>query len=134
MLGDAMVKDQVSEAMILPITTPFPDGERLLERGNFHRMIGALREHFGVIILDTAPILPIADTREIVSLADNVVITALWRKTPDDAVRAALRLLPLHAIGDIGVTLNRMDMRKQASFGGGDAAFYYRAYSKYYAA
>lgn len=132
-LGDAMIKDSASEAMILPITTPFPDGERLLERGNFHRMIGALREHFGVIILDTAPILPIADTREIVSLADNVVITALWRKTSDAALRAALRLLPLHGIDDIGITLNRMDMRKQASFGGGDAAFYYQSYKKYYA-
>jgi uncharacterized protein involved in exopolysaccharide biosynthesis/Mrp family chromosome partitioning ATPase len=133
-LGDAMIKDAASEAMVLPITSPFADGERLLERGNFHRMIGALREHFGVIILDTAPILPIADTREVVSLADNVVITALWRKTADAALRAALRLLPLHGIDDIGVTLNRMDMRKQASFGGGDAAFYYEHYKKYYAA
>lgn len=133
-LGEAMVKDPLSEAMILPITTAFPDGERLLERGNFHRMIGALREHFGLIVLDTAPILPIAETRELLALADNVVVTALWRKTADSAVKAALRLLPLHAIGDIGMALNRMDMRKQAKFGGGDASTYYNAYKKYYAA
>jgi uncharacterized protein involved in exopolysaccharide biosynthesis/Mrp family chromosome partitioning ATPase len=133
-LGDAMVKDSVSDAMVLPITAPFHEGERLLERGNFHRMIGALREHFGVIILDTAPILPIAETREIVLLADNVIITALWRKTSDSAIRAALRLLPLQTIGDIGVTLNVMDMRKQAKFGGGDATYYYNSYKKYYAA
>ncbi len=133
-LGEAMVKDSASDAMVLPITAPFLEGERLLERGNFHRMIGALREHFGVIILDTAPILPIAETREIVSLADNVIITALWRKTSDSAIRAAMRLLPLATIGDIGVTLNAMDMRKQAKFGGGDAAYYYNSYKKYYAA
>lgn len=133
-LGDAMVKDPLSDAMVLPITTHFPDGERLLERGNFHRMIGALREHFGLIVLDTAPILPIAETRELLALADNVVVTALWRKTADSAIKAALRLLPLHAIGDIGIALNRMDMRKQAKFGGGDATSYYNAYKKYYAA
>ena len=133
-LGEAMVKDPLSEAMILPITAVFPDGERLLERGNFHRMIAALREHFGLIVLDTAPILPIAETRELLSLADNVVITSLWRKTADSAVKAALRLLPLHAIDDIGVALNRMDMRKQAKFGGGDATAYYNAYKNYYAA
>ena len=132
-LGDAMIKDSASEAMILPITTTFSEGERLLERGNFHRMIGALREHFGVIILDTAPVLPIAETREIVSLADNVIVTALWRKTSDSAIRAALRLMPLQTIGDIGVTLNAMDMRKQGKFGGGDAASYYNSYKKYYA-
>jgi len=133
-LGDAMIKDPLSEAMILPITAGFPDGERLLERGNFHRMIGALREHFGLIVLDTAPVLPIAETRELLALADNVVITALWRKTADSAVRAALRLLPLHAIGDIGLALNRMDMRKQGKFGGGDATSYYHSYKNYYAA
>jgi len=133
-LGDAMVKDALTEAMILPITTAFPEGERLLERGNFHRMIGALREHFGLIVLDTAPVLPIAETRELLALADNVVLTAIWRKTGDAALKAALRLLPLQAIGDIGVTLNRMDMRKQAKFGGGDASTYYNSYKKYYAA
>ncbi len=132
-LGDAMIKDSASDAMILPITTAFSDGERLLERGNFHRMIGALREHFGVIILDTALVLPIAETREIVSLADNVIVTALWRKTSDSAIRAALRLMPLQTIGDIGVTLNAIDMRKQGKFGGGDAASYYNSYKKYYA-
>jgi len=133
-LGDAMVKDPLTDAMILPITTAFPEGERLLERGNFHRMIGALREHFGLIVLDTAPVLPIAETRELLALADNVVLTAIWRKTGDAALKAALRLLPLQAIGDIGVTLNRMDMRKQAKFGGGDASTYYNSYKKYYAA
>ena len=133
-LGEAMVRDGGSEAMILPITTAFADGERLLERGHFHSLIGALREHFAVIILDTAPILPIAETREIVALADNVVVSALWRKTQDAAVRAALRLLPLHVIGDIGVVLNRMDMRKQAKFGGGDAAYFYNHYKSYYTA
>ena len=39
-----------------------------------------------------------------------------------------------YAIGDIGMALNRMDMRKQAKFGGGDASTYYNAYKKYYAA
>jgi len=131
-LGDAMVKDSASDAMVLPITTPFTDGERLLERGNFHRMIAVLREHFGLVVLDTAPILPIAETREIVSLADNVIVAALWRKTPDSAIRAALKLLPLHVINDIGIALNRIDMKKQVKFGAGDASYYYDKYKKYY--
>lgn len=131
-LGEAMRKDALSEAMILPITGAFGDGERLLERGHFETLITALRDHFALIVLDTAPILPIAETREIVALADKVVISALWRKTPASALRAALRLLPIHAGGDIGVTLNRMDMRKQAKFGGGDAAYFYDHYKSYY--
>lgn len=131
-LGDAMIKDPDSNAMLLPITNAFSENERLLEKGNFHKMIAGLREHFSLIILDLAPILPIAETREITSLADNVVVTALWRKTSDTAIRAALKLLPLHMIGDIGVTLNRIDMKKQVKFGDGDAAYYYDKYKNYY--
>jgi len=131
-LGDAMIKDPESNAMILPITKSFSDSERLLEKGNFHKMIAILREHFSVIILDLAPVLPVAETREIVSLVDNVIIATLWRKTSDTAVRAALKLLPMHVIGDIGITLNRIDMKKQVKFGEGDAAFYYDKYKNYY--
>lgn len=131
-LGDAMIKDPESNAMILPITKSFSDSERLLEKGNFHKMIAILREHFSVIILDLAPVLPVAETREIVSLVDNVIVATLWRKTSDTAVRAALKLLPMHVIGDIGITLNRIDMKKQVKFGEGDAAFYYDKYKNYY--
>lgn len=133
-LGDAMIKDPASNAMILPITTPFAQGERLLERGHFHTMIAVLREHFRLIILDGAPILPIAETREVVSLADTVIVAALWRKTPDAAIRAALKLLPQHLINNIGIVLNQIDMKKQVHYGAGDATFYYSKYQKYYVA
>lgn len=133
-LGDAMVKDAESEAMILPVTTRFEEGERLLERGNFHRMIAMMREHFDVIVLDTAPILPVAETREIVGLADAVVVSCLWRQTSDSAVRAALRLLPDSMAGELGIALNRIDMKKQARFGSDDATYYYAKYEKVYGA
>ncbi len=132
-LGDTMVKDPLSEAMILPITTAFHEGERLLEKGNFHKLIAILREHFTLIILDTAPILPFAETRELVTLADSVIVSTLWRKTSDSAVRAALRLLPLQSLAGIGITLNRIDIKKQARFGAGDASYYYNSYKEYYA-
>jgi polysaccharide biosynthesis transport protein len=132
-LGDAMFKDSESTAMILPITTLFGPGERLLEKGNFHKMIAILREHFSLIILDTAPILPVAETREIVSLADNVMIATLWRKTADTAVRSAIKLLPFGTIGDVGIVLNRINMKRQARFGMGDASSYYNSYKQYYA-
>lgn len=131
-LGDAMVKDRESEAMVLPVTTAFEDGERLLERGNFHRMIAMMREHFDLIVLDTAPILPVAETREIVALADGVVVSCLWRDTPDSALRSALRLLPASMAADLGIALNRIDMKKQARFGGDDAVYYYDRYKTLY--
>jgi Mrp family chromosome partitioning ATPase len=44
------------------------------------------------------------------------VLVTRWRKTPEAAVRAALRLLPRGQVRLAGVTLNRVKARRQAEF------------------
>ena len=119
-------------ATLFAITTPFEHGVRLLEQGRLHRLIAQLRESFDLIILDCAPILPIAETREVVALADNVVVVTRWRSTTDRVVRAALKLLPLQTLGDLGVVLNGVDLRKRLRFGDGDPEMFAKAYKNYY--
>lgn len=122
-----------SALRVIPITRPLAKGERLTERGRLHALIARLREDFEVIILDCPPILPIAEAREIVALADSVVLVVQWRKTADRVVSAALRQLPARTIKALGVVLNRVDMAKQVRFGGSDAASFYEKYRGYYA-
>lgn len=121
-----------SPMRIVPITRAFPKGERLTERGRLHRVIARLREEFDVVILDCPPILPIAESREIVSLADNVMLVVRWRRTIDRIVRAAIRQLPMRILKQAGVVLNDVDMKKQVRFGGGDVASFYNHYEAYY--
>lgn len=122
-----------SSMRILPITGPFPKGERLTERGRLHAVVARLREQFDVVILDCPPILPIAESREIVALADDVVLAVRWRRTADKVVKAAIRQLPARMLKRAGVVLNDVDMRKQVRFGGGDVASFYNHYQAYYA-
>jgi polysaccharide biosynthesis transport protein len=121
-----------SALRIIPITRGFIKGERLTERGRLNVVITRLRQDFDVIILDCPPILPIAESREIVSLADNVVLVVHWRKTIDRIVKAAIRQLPMRTIKDLGVVLNQVDMKKQVRFGGNDVASFYAHYKGYY--
>jgi len=119
-------------ATLFAITQPFEDGARLLEQGKLNRLIAQLREQFDLIILDCAPILPIAETRDIVALADNVVVVTRWRATTDRVVRAALKKLPLQQLDDLGVVLNQVDLRKKLRFGDGDPEVFAKAYGNYY--
>lgn len=128
----AQYEDTDSELQVIPIARPFPKGERLTERGRLHRVVARLRDDFDVILLDCPPILPIAESREIVSLADNVVLVVHWRKTIDRVVRTAVRQLPMRTIKMLGVVLNQVDMKKQVRFGGHDAASFYEKYRGYY--
>lgn len=129
----AQYQDKESPMRIVPITRPFPKGERVTERGRLHGIIGRLREEFDAVILDCPPILPIAEAREIVSLADNAVLVVRWRGTIDKVVTAALRQLPGRVLRRSGVVLNNVDMKQQVRFGGGDATSFYKHYERYYA-
>lgn len=128
----ACYEEPESPMRIVPITQPFAKGERLTERGRFVRMVARLREDFDVIILDCPPILPIAETREIIACADATLLIVSWRRTTDRIVKTALRLLPTRCVKDLGVVLNMVDMEKQVRFGWHDAASLYKHYAGYY--
>lgn len=128
----AQYQESASGMRILPITKPFRKGERLTEGGRLHRVIARLREQFDFVILDCPPILPIAETREIVALADHVVMVVAWRKTMDKIVKAAVRQLPRRVLAKTGIALNKVDMKKQVRFGGSDATSFYKHYEAYY--
>ncbi len=119
-------------AKLFAITKPLEQGARLLEQGKLNRIIAQLREQYDLIILDCAPVLPIAETRDIVALADNVIVVARWRFTTDRVIRAALKKLPLQSLGDLGVVLNRVDLRKKLRFGDGDPEIFAKSYKNYY--
>ena len=136
-LNDPMGKisqfqDGDSSMRILPISKPFRKGERLTEGGRLARVISRLRQQYDFVILDCPPILPIAEAREIVALADQVVMTVKWRGTIDKIVKSAVRQLPMSTLSKTAVMINMVDMRKQVRFGGSDAASFYKHYEAYY--
>jgi polysaccharide biosynthesis transport protein len=131
-LSDALVAEGTG-LHVLPISGHSTDENELLTGDQLDRLLDDLRQRFDKIILDTAPILPIADARVIVAKADATLLLVRWRKTPDRAVRAALRMLPPNDVNLVGVALSLVNMKKQVQFGYGDGEFYYNNYKSYYA-
>lgn len=131
-IKDAVVQDAASGAWLLPL-----NGKRIAPGDyfageQFRDLLNELRGEFTYIVLDTAPVLPIADTRVLATLGDAVVFVTRWRKTTDDAVRSALRLLPRGRVNLAGVMLSQVDARRQTKFGYGDSSYYYTEYKEYY--
>lgn len=131
-LEDALVKDDATNAMILPLNTTVAGAHDLVGGEAMDALLATLRERFDLVILDTTPVLPLADTRILATKVDVVVLVARWRKTSEHAVHAALRLLPTDAVTVAGVVLNRIHLGQQQRFGYGDASYYYRQYAQYY--
>lgn len=131
-LDEALIRDPAVGMDILRAAREDTGGPELLTGEKMDALLEALRDRYDVVVIDTAPILPIADARLMVEKADVAVFIVRWRKTPDHAVLAAFRLLPADKVQLAGVALTRVDMRRQAKFGYGDANYYYSQYQEYY--
>ncbi|MEE4451338.1 GumC family protein [Novosphingobium resinovorum] len=131
-LEDAIVTDPRTGLSILPLSTAREEDHALLTGPAMDALLVATAQGFDAVIIDTAPVLPMADARLLLGKADAAVIAARWRRTPEAAVRSLLRLLPDGAVGLAGMILTRVDVRRQAAFGLDENAFY-KAYKDYYA-
>jgi polysaccharide biosynthesis transport protein len=131
-LEAAVVADGTPGLDILPLRSAEQDAGEMMTSAAMATLLDEARKRYNVIVIDTAPILPIAATRVLATMADTVVFVARWRHTPDHAIAAALRLLPGRRVKVAGIVLSRIDMRRQVRVGHGDPSFYYPKYRAYY--
>jgi capsular exopolysaccharide synthesis family protein len=129
---DAVVQDSTPGLDILPIRHSPGDAAEIIVGPGMTGLLERARQTYDCIVIDTAPVLPIASSRILAAMADAVVFVARWRHTPDHAVAAALRLLPPREVKLVGVVLSQIDMQKQVRFGHGDPSSYYNKYKSYY--
>jgi len=72
-----------------------------------------LRNHFDAIVVDSPPLLPLVDGRALAELADCVVLTIGWDRTPQDVVLRAVDLLGGVHDRVLGTVLTRVDLDRQ---------------------
>lgn len=132
-LDQALTLDATSGAYVLPLAKGGFTPKDVFGSVAMDRLLDALRERFDFVVLDTAPVLPVADTRILAPKADVLVFLARWRKTPQDAIEAAFRMLSGTGAYVAGVALTQVDMKQQSKYGYGDSGYYYAEYKKYYA-
>jgi exopolysaccharide transport family protein len=133
-LQQALHLDEESGAYVLPLSKSTFTPKDVFGTAAMDRLLSELRARFDLVILDTAPVLPVADTRILAPKGDTVVFLARWRKTPQHAIESALRLFANTGAHLGGVALTQVDMKQQVKYGYGDPGYYYAEYKKYYAA
>jgi exopolysaccharide transport family protein len=131
-LDQALLPD-VSGAMLLPTAHRQTVHQDVFSQPAMDRLLSALSARFDLVLLDTAPVLAVADTRVLAAKAEVVLHVARWRKTSANAVDEGLRHLEQSGATIAGLALTQVDFRKQQRFGYGDPAFYYGQFKGYYA-
>ena len=128
----ALIRDAKSNAWILPASSQRDIPHDLFGRPETDELLRSLSEAFDYVILDAPPLLGVADARILAAKADRVLYVVQWNKTPASAAQSAIEILQSCGAKVTGVILSKVNVRKQARYGYGDASDYFHYYRHYY--
>jgi capsular exopolysaccharide synthesis family protein len=130
-LDDAIITEAGSNLAILPAARFVKNAPDLLGSLAMHRLLSSLRSTFEFVVIDSAPILPVNDTKVLLRQVDAILFVVRWERTPRNAAMDAVRALR-EARGPLaGVVLSRADTKRFHYDSFGDTG-YYATYAKYY--
>ncbi|MGD9509410.1 MAG: GumC family protein [Geminicoccaceae bacterium] len=97
-----------------------------------HGLFASLRSRYDLIVVDTPPLLAVADARVAVKLGDSVLVVTRWRHSPVSAVRKALGMLEEIGAPIAGAVITRVDPKSYHVYESEDGANYQAALKKNY--
>jgi capsular exopolysaccharide synthesis family protein len=127
-LDEVLVKDSVGGLDIIPLAKPLFTAEDVFGSDAMKALIETNRDRYDQILIDTPPLLGVADARTLASLSDAVVLLIRWGSTPLNSIRSGLTWLEMDRAPVAGAMFTMVDPRSEAI----GAMYYSRKYSSYY--
>jgi len=132
-LDEVLQTDPRTGLKILPLSQAPTTTRDIFGSEAMDKLLEVLRSRFDLVVLDTAPVLPVVDTRILARKADIVAVLVRWRHTPLKAAQRTIDLLNDVQVNIGGAALTQIDVKEQAKYGYGDVGYYYKSYKSYYA-
>jgi capsular exopolysaccharide synthesis family protein len=110
-LGEALQNAGSSLYVLTSGPTP-PNPSEVLASSYVRDVIRSLLDRVDYVVLDTAPLLPVADGAEVAALADGTLLVARYGETTDTQVKRAVDHLRRVDAMVLGVVLNRAPVNR----------------------
>lgn len=127
--NEAIRKAALSGLWLMPAGHIPPNPAELLASRRFTDLIASLDSHFDWVVLDTPPVMVVADSSIVANQASGVVFVVRADHTTKQAVRAAAEQLDAANAHLIGSVLNRADVLRNPYY---YSAYYRKDYARYY--
>ena len=128
-LEESLIPDPRSSVQcLLSLRVPSNPAD-VLGSAAMERLLNRLKQDWDFIILDSAPLLPVNDTKILTDLVDTVAFVVRWEKTRRQAIADAARMLADLSAPVAGAVITRTDIRRYRYYSYGHN---YYAYNKYY--
>jgi polysaccharide biosynthesis transport protein len=125
-LGQAIKKLLATPHLwVLPSGSELANPAQLLASDSMQSTLTELRQRFKYIVLDSPPLLPVADALGLSTLVDGVILVIESGATPREAAARARKILGHVRANILGLVLNKVDFRH-------DGYYYGQYYTSYY--
>jgi len=137
LMGDATIEevtipsDTLPNLYMIPAGPPTPRAADLVGQ-RMSEVLARVTSHYDLVIVDGPPLLGFAETLQIASQVDGIILLALAGQTNRKAVASALSILKRLRANVLGLVLNKVDDVNLSS--GYHYYGYYYGQSKYYQA
>jgi len=111
---EAIAKTEIENLWVLPAGDPPNDPAELLASMNMEVLIEQVREAFDFVVIDSPPILGLADSAVVGTKVDGVIVVVSAEGARKGAVREAVKRLRLVRAPLLGGVLNMADERRCA--------------------
>lgn len=122
-LEDVLLPTNVKGLSLIPSGRKTPRPAELLSSTRMEHLIQGLRQNFDHVILDTPPLMPVADSFILAAKCSCVVMVIRGGETPREVVQMARQKLEKSDAVLAGVVLNSIDLN--------DPYYYYSYFSNY---
>jgi succinoglycan biosynthesis transport protein ExoP len=127
-VADAIQNTRYTGLQVLPCGYIPPNPAELLGSASMKELVTALRGLYDWVLIDTPPILAIADTSVLCPVVDGVILVIAAEASSRPAIHRAID--QIFAVGGkvAGVVLNKVDLERNAYYYGQYYGEYYRSY------
>jgi capsular exopolysaccharide synthesis family protein len=113
----ATPKVAVAELTCVTAGTPVAQSTELLTSPAFHELLREVRTAYDAVIIDSAPLLPVADTLPLIASADAIVVCVRTTRTTTDQVAAAKAVLTRFPARPTAIVLTGLRRGSEADYG-----------------
>ena len=120
--SDVVYKTNIKNGDIVPCTNLLENPSSLLEDARFGELFDKLTEDYRYVIIDSAPLVNVADGALIASMCDGAVLVVRSAETSRNLVKQSVTQLQRSGCKLLGMVLNMTSVTSRA---------YYKYYGKY---
>lgn len=123
-LASAIEYSEIANLYLLPVGPIPPNPVELLSSKSMGNLVKKLESMFDLIVIDTPPVLAVADSQVMASLVDGAIFVIREGVASSPAVKKAIELLNITGVNIIGGIYNGANINKREGYYG-----YIRAYN-----